>query len=63
LDAAAQELAIARDVPRRVVRAPEAVAARRQQREMQTMLSASEPASKAILNVAKAKEAMAGAAA
>jgi hypothetical protein len=63
LDAAAQELAIARDVPRRVVRAPEAVAARRQQREMQTMLSASEPASKAILNVAKAKEAMADAAA
>lgn len=63
LDAAAQELAIAREVPRRVVRSPEAVAARRQQREMQTMIAASEPASQSILNIAKAQEAMASAAA
>lgn len=55
-DQLVQVLAEAREVPRRVVRTPEAVAQIRQERQMQQALAAVEPASKAILNVAKARE-------
>lgn len=56
-DATLQELAAARDVPRRVVRTPEAIMKLREQRQMQTAVAQAEPLSKALVNVAKAREA------
>ncbi|HYF36776.1 MAG TPA: portal protein, partial [Prosthecobacter sp.] len=58
LDAAVQELATAREAPRRVVRSPEEIDALRKQRQIQTALAAAEPASKAMLNIAKAQQAV-----
>lgn len=63
LDAGVQEYALARHVPRKVIRSPEAIAQLREERKMQTMVAQAEPASKAALNFAKANEAMAAAAA
>lgn len=56
-DATLQELADARSISKRVVRAPEEIAKIRQQRQMQMAVQQAEPASQALLNVAKAREA------
>jgi hypothetical protein len=63
-DAAVTELALARGTTRRIIRTPEEVATTRannqKQQQLATLAGAAEPASKAVLNLAKAKEAGGG---
>jgi hypothetical protein len=64
LDAVTQELALARGTTRRILRSPEALAQlradRAKQQQVSQMAEMAEPASKAALNMAKAREAGGG---
>lgn len=64
MDVVVSELALARGTTRKILRSPEALAqlreGRAKQQQMQQMVEAAEPVSKATLNMAKAKEAGGG---